>query len=279
MFRIINMYHAQEIRELCLGKYKDLEPSVSLKFDNSLLSKSDLPLNDKEIVVEIQNIDTITATINFLKETNDNNVPPLILNMANHMEPGGGFLRGAAAQEEDLFRCTNLFRTLNPSLYPIEDNEVIYTPKAHILRDAKYNNIEPLTVSFISVAGLRYPVLTKGKLRKSDYVTMKNKIKMIYRIGQMGKHDTLILGALGCGVFRNPPEDIAKIFCEVTRLYQGVFKKIIFPILCPEDNDNCEIFQRVFSTYFNDPELEPDTDSTVEFEFESDIIDFNLFWL
>lgn len=44
---------------------------------------------------------------------------------------------------------------------------------------------------------------------------IKNKIRTIFRIGLIHGHDSLVLGALGCGAFRNPPRHVAQLFHEV----------------------------------------------------------------
>ena len=61
-----------------------------------------------QTVVEVQNIDCLYAGVQ-LKEQGYN---PAVLNMASRRNPGGGVTTGAGAQEETLFRRTNLFRSL-----------------------------------------------------------------------------------------------------------------------------------------------------------------------
>ena len=40
-------------------------------------------------------------------------------------------------------------------------------------------------------------------------------MRTIFRIGLLHHHDSLVLGAFGCGAFRNPPAHIARLFHEV----------------------------------------------------------------
>ena len=62
---------------------------------------------------------------------------------------------------------------------------------------------------------------------------IKNKIRTILRIGLKHGHDALVLGALGCGAFHNPPRHIAKLFHEVIyeNEFANKFKLIVFAIL------------------------------------------------
>ena len=61
----------------------------------------------------------------------------------------------------------------------------------------------------------------------------KNKIRTILRIALEHRHDALVLGALGCGAFANPPAQVARIFHEVFEEpeFKDQFKKVVFAIL------------------------------------------------
>ena len=47
------------------------------------------------------------------------------LNMASHKRPGGGVENGARAQEECLFRCSNLFDVVSKDFYPLNTFECL----------------------------------------------------------------------------------------------------------------------------------------------------------
>ena len=265
IWRLENLHLADEIIRLMNTKYAHNPPSVSIKFDQQLLSlKTPQGLPVYETDLEIDNIHTITAVLMAVKE----GYKPLVLNMANAHKPGGGFLNGAKAQEEDLFRCTDLSGTLKPDMYPMEAGEIIYTPKAHILRDANYDDLDTsVEVSFVSVAAYSNPPVNRwGMMPRSIYNQTKDKIRMIYKLGMHQRNDCLILGALGCGAFHNPPYKIAQMFCEVTEEYAGHFKKIVFPVMCGPNNDNCNIFQKAFIKAFTESETESETETETEDE-------------
>lgn len=61
----------------------------------------------------------------------------------------------------------------------------------------------------------------------------KNKMRTLFRIALVHGNDSLVLGAFGCGAFRNPPEHIAQIFHQVLEEdeFKDRFKKIFFAIL------------------------------------------------
>lgn len=72
-------------------------------------------------------------------------------------------------------------------------------------------------VSVISIAAISDPsIATNGSYRyKHDKDIMKYKIRLMLRIAAKHGHRSLVLGALGCGAFHNPPKDVAKAFLEV----------------------------------------------------------------
>ena len=210
---------------------------------------SETPQSDTPTVVEVQNIDCLYAGAQ-LKEQGYN---PAVLNMASRRNPGGGVVTGAGAQEETLFRRTNLFRSLyqfapyaerygikqSHYQYPLDRNfGGVYTPDAIYFRDSEQKGYalldNPVSLSFISVAGMNRPDLTADGIIAAHHVEpIKNKIRTIFRIGLAHGHDSLVLGALGCGAFRNPPRHVARLFHEVMDEleFKNKYRRIVFAIL------------------------------------------------
>ena len=202
-----------------------------------------------QTVVEVQNIDCLYAGVQ-LKEQGYN---PAVLNMASRRNPGGGVATGAGAQEETLFRRTNLFRSLyqfapfagmygiksSRYQYPLDRNfGGVYTPGAIYFRESEQKGYalldNPVSLSFITVAGMNRPDLTADGMIADHHVgPIKNKIRTIFRIGLVHGHDSLVLGALGCGAFRNPPRHVARLFHEVMEEpeFKDKYRKIVFAIL------------------------------------------------
>lgn len=241
-YRQENIYRNTEIIDIL----KSIKSIPSIKLNTEFLEQ-ELPVNpDHQMVVELENKTTISSVLDQVKEHKS----ITILNMANAWKIGGGWLNGAEAQEEYLFRRTDLSNTLLPSLYPMLDDEIIYSPQICVIRDDNYNNLpEMIKIKCISVAAIKDPRIVHGELDIDDYLETYLKIKMIFHVAALAKSDCLILSALGCGAFHNPPEIIASIFAEHTSEYAGYFKKIVFAIKSIQDV-NCEIFQQVFLDKF-----------------------------
>ena len=177
----------------------------------------------------------------------------LVLNMASLWTPGGGVVNGAGAQEEELFRRTNLFRSLyqfapfgaeygvrrSAKQYPLDpDFGGIYTPDATLFRKGEGKGYalmdEPVRVSFVAVAAIKHPELSPdNRLTPEDKKRTLNKIRTILRIARQKSHDTLVLGALGCGAYGNPPMEIARLFKAAFEEpeFAGAFRQVVFAIL------------------------------------------------
>ena len=211
------------------------------------------PSVDKTIV-EVSNADCMAEGIRLL----DKGYNPAILNMASRQTPGGGVANGMGAQEETIFRRTNLFRSLYRFVpyaedygtqkaeerYPMDkDFGGIYSPNITIFREGEATGYRlmnnPRQVAFISVAAMNRPKLTKDMMIDESLIEgAKNKMRTILRIGLQHGHDSLVLGALGCGAYRNPPKHIAKLFHEVLveQEFENKYRYIVFAIL--EDHNS-----------------------------------------
>jgi uncharacterized protein (TIGR02452 family) len=181
---------------------------------------------------------------------------PCVLNMASGQNPGGGVLHGSGAQEENLFRRTNLFVSLYPfapyaqdygidrsdKSYPLNRNTGgIYSDRITVFRGSEHNGYcflgTPFQVSIASVPAINRPDLEKenGKYRIANPLIepTREKMRTILRIAGKYQHDCLILSAFGCGAFQNPPKHIAALFREVFQEteFEHQFRLIVFAIL------------------------------------------------
>ena len=224
------------------------------KFYSQQLNVSDIPAIDGHTTVEVVDADCMLEGIRLL----DKGYRPAVLNMANRQTPGGGVLKGAGAQEETIFRRTNIFRSLyqfasfagdygirrSASQYPMDRNfGGIYTPSVTVFREEESNGFrlmeEPRELGFISVAGMNRPQLKPdGMIVDNLLEPIRHKIRTILRIGLIHGHDSLVLGALGCGAFCNPPGQTARLFHEVLleKEFADKYRHISFAIL--EDHNS-----------------------------------------
>lgn len=190
-----------------------------------------------------------------------------VLNFASHNNPGGGVLWGSSAQEEALCRISTLYPCLTAKQaweifygahrrqnHPYYNDDCIYTPNVVVFKsDTNQPRILPTNgwrkVNVISCAApnLRsdrhnYVPITNEKL----YQIHTKRLRRILDIAADKGNEVMILGAYGCGAFRNPPEVVAKAMRDVVEEYRVHFHTIEFAVYCPpRDMTNFEVFRRI----------------------------------
>lgn len=217
-----------------------------------------------------------------------------VLNFANPEIPGGGVKNGAKAQEESLCRCSNLYPCLT-SLRVQEEfykyhylkkrffysDRVIYTKDVTVFKDdeldmmdkEKWFHVDVLTCAAPFTAKIGYVKDTfsgseKFKLSRTALMRIfESRIKNIINAAMDNGADILILGAFGCGAFRNPPNIVARAFKNViqTNHYEECFDKIIFAVKSSNNDNPYEICPNLlaFETEFygRSEEFEKDHDA------------------
>lgn len=170
--------------------------------------------------------------------------PVVALNFASAKNPGGGFLRGTKAQEEDLARCSALHACLSkaPGYYeanracgdPLYTDHVVYSPEVPFFRDEHLRLLRhPYPLSVITA-----PAPNAGESnapREEVLGVLARRAGIVLDLAAHLAHRTLLLGAWGCGVFRNDPDDVAQTFFGLLRgpRYAGLFDLVCFAVYDP----------------------------------------------
>lgn len=209
------------------------------------LAREDVEGSLFETIITVSNETTLNAASRLAKKFGDDLV--LALNFASGKHPGGGFLRGSEAQEESIARASALYPTLNAHFeyyevnraYPTEfyTDHMIYSPAVPVFRDdsADFLN-EPYNLSILTAPGVKAGEVRKHQPELVSEITgtMRRRIGYVLHIAlQLGYKD-LVLGAWGCGVFRNDPNEIAGHFADYLLpggLFAGQFRRIDFAVL------------------------------------------------
>lgn len=162
---------------------------------------------------------------------------PLCLNFANGEQPGGGLLSGSRAQEETICRSSALYLTLKDDpMYGVHRQRAaqdatgwcIYSPDVPVFRtDAGEFLPQPWHTSFITCAAPYAP--TVGLQRAGDL--LQQRILRVLEVAQACGHYSLVLGAWGCGAFRNDPVRTAQDFRDaLEHQFAGAFSDVVFAI-------------------------------------------------
>ncbi|EDQ90589.1 uncharacterized protein MONBRDRAFT_24150 [Monosiga brevicollis MX1] len=182
------------------------------------------------------------------------------LNFASAKNPGGGFLRGASAQEESLCRHSGLFVCIrdNPA-YGLarRDNRralyhdfVIYSPAVPVYRDDVTGALldEPYQVDFLTCPAINAGVARERGVTPEEILeALTRRIDAVLSVAATQQVEILVLGAFGCGVFKNDPVDVAKVFADLLHhKYAGAFPHVVFGIPSERNTSNLDAFVRHF---------------------------------
>lgn len=182
------------------------------------------------------------------------------LNYASAKNPGGGFLRGARAQEEDLARCSALYPCLmsQPGYYEanrataslLYTDHLIYSPDVPFFRSPDYTLLETLVCASVitSPAPNAGEVIRQGRENAEQLrPTLVRRARQVLTVAAEHGCRTLVLGAWGCGVFRNDPGVVAAVFGELLPEFQGAFERVVFAIYDrSKEQANLNAFRRQF---------------------------------
>jgi uncharacterized protein (TIGR02452 family) len=221
------------------GEKVDLGPLVVRAVAEKRSIPPDAPLSTAqprsfpETRVQVTNETTLGASLRLV----ESGLRPVALNFANGIHPGGGFLGGAKAQEEVLCRSSALYRTLvDDPMYeehrkrprPDSTDWAIYSPDVPVFRKDDGTELDqPWLLSFITCAA---PVASRiGQPESGDL--LQRRIQRVFSIAQAFGHSSLVLGAWGCGAFRNDTHRTAVDFRQaLENEFRGAFSDIVFAI-------------------------------------------------
>lgn len=209
----------------------ELEELVEgLKRDNSFQTK-----------YEVTNETTLDAARRLVAEGEQD---VLCLNFASAKNPGGGFLGGALAQEECIARASGLYPALlkAPEYYKYHRNNrtglysdhMIYSPHVPVIKDEGGHALdEPVCITIVTSPAVNAGVIKRDEGGSTEKVipVMKVRIEKLLALCLHRKHTTLVLGAWGCGVFRNDPEMIAGLFRDaLAGPFANQFQRVVFAV-------------------------------------------------
>lgn len=194
---------------------------------------------------------------------------PFCLNFASAKNPGGGFLGGSQAQEESLARGSGLYACIEPQSDYYETNRnhhsslythyMIYSPRVPVFRDdADRLLAEPYEASILTAPAVNAGAVKQNQPQQVPQIaaTMRDRIERVLAVALHHAHKDLILGAWGCGVFRNDPRDVAEWFGDFLQndpRFTNAFRQIVFAVL--DHSDELATFRAFAERFPSQPDL------------------------
>ncbi len=247
-------------------KQVNVANQVVASISNATLHSPD-QLNDLLVGAELKKehetklIVTNESTLNAAK-TWVNKLEKLgVLNFASAKNPGGGFMNGAQSQEESIARSSSLYPSIDQFQEMYKHNRayktylysdyMIYSPEVVVFKNDDGDLLEdPYLVDVVTSPAVNIGAILSNKpkeMRRVEEVMLQRIDKMLGLFAEKGC-ENLILGAWGCGVFRNNPEDITNYFKQFLKQggkYEGVFNTIVFAVLDRNDRGVYQAFKNL----------------------------------
>ena len=210
--------------------------------------------------VEVTPETTLTAARRLVERENAER--PLVLNFASARSPGGGFLGGSRAQEESIARSSALHASLQagPAYYDenrrfgsaLYTDHAILSPRVPVFRDDDGALLDrPYAVSIVTMPAVNVGALRGGGEHARVESVMAGRVEKVLALGAAEGFDELVLGAWGCGAFRNDPRLIARLFHDALfgegrRAWK--FGRVTFAVFtAAAERENLRAFEALFS--------------------------------
>ena len=204
----------------------------------------------KKRKITVEPIDTVSAIHRYYLSSSRLGV----LNFASYKNPGGRFLDGSMAQEECLCHDSYLYNVLSKfddSYYKWNrehKNKALYLNRGLFTPNVRFeSNGVTSFAGVITVAAPNYGAAKRyGQISFEENLdALVSRITFVLYIAESQHIDTLILGAFGCGVFRQNPIDVATIFKLRLENMENGPKRVVFAVPTTPYR-NYEVFKDTF---------------------------------
>lgn len=214
------------------------------------------------MVIEVTREGTLEAAGRVVKDEAEGRV--VCLNFASAKNPGGGFMRGSLAQEESLALCSTLYSSLvnhKDTFYAnhrrdpqqgLYSDDMIYSAGVRVFRrDRDLQLLDaPFAIDVVTAAAPNRGVaMTKGVKDESIDDSLRRRAARVVDVALACGARAVVLGAWGCGVFKNDPCKVARAFKHALSAPKvtGRLDRVVFAILSRGHDANFKAFDECFS--------------------------------
>ena len=245
---------SEQLADLALAEYFPFSPALPL--DSQDVAKYKVHTFDTKFAVVRQGC--LHASVDLIPIVNG---IPLVLNMANQFNCGGGFDSQIGSQEEHIFHNSTLAASLwphrreddlrwpagsdiikrrQPPFYPFGEYGGVYSRYVDIvsLDCTPLEHRKQVSVVSIAAQDLR-PGKAYNRDAVFDFDLLVQKLRTLLFIALRHGHRALVLGAIGCGAFCNPPAEVANAFRQLLTgagEFAGAFEVVVFAVILSDAN-------------------------------------------
>ncbi|WP_130811819.1 TIGR02452 family protein [Olsenella sp. Marseille-P4559] len=181
-----------------------------------------------------------------------------MLDFASFVNPGGGYERGAWAQEEALCSESFLYNVLSQKRDWYGENRrrnincELYRNRALVVPAVRFERDKYHSYSDVIVCAAPNAVRARANYHVSDndlVTAMRDRISFVMAIADQLGYDKLVLGAFGCGAFGWDAATVAKLFRVELASGTHVASHVTFPVPRGRTDENLETFQHAFAAF------------------------------
>ena len=238
----------------CLNGTRHILPEGLAELREAMMARKS---HGNDTKFEVVNETTLAGIARLLSAGKE---PVAVLNFASAKNPGGGFLNGSQAQEESLARSSALHASLlrAPEFYErhramsslLYSDAMIWSPGCPIFRDDEGNLLdEPQLASFITSPAPNAGAAANNRPDEVSLIpeVLRRRSEFVLALAASQGYKRLVLGAWGCGVFRNDPAVVAAAFLGHLRHgpWSDRFERVVFSVLdASSSRETLAAFQR-----------------------------------
>jgi uncharacterized protein (TIGR02452 family) len=205
--------------------------------------------------IEVCNETTLAAVARLANEEQGGSA---VLNFASAKNPGGGFLSGSQAQEESLarssalhpsqMRCFEFYETHREMDSCLYSDAMIISPECPIFRDDEGELLPQFhTATFITSAAPNAGAVEKNAPHELAQLptVLEQRAEYVLAVAAALGYPRIVLGAWGCGVFRNDPKAVAATFAALLRgPWRRRFREVVFAVIDSRNGETFAAFER-----------------------------------
>ena len=181
-----------------------------------------------------------------------------VLDFASFTSAGGGYARGAWAQEEALCAESTLYNVLATQKAWYAENRrrnincELYRNRALVVPRVRFDREKYHSYADVIVAAAPNARRARTEYRVSDEAlaeALRGRIRLVLAVADELGHEKLVLGAFGCGVFGWDAGQVAEMFRAELASGGHVAREVVFAVPRGRFDENLERFEHAFAKF------------------------------
>lgn len=181
-----------------------------------------------------------------------------VLDFASFTSAGGGYARGAWAQEEALCAESTLYNVLATQKAWYAENRrrnincELYRNRALVVPRVRFDREKYHSYADVIVAAAPSARRARTEYRVSDEAlaeAMRGRIRLVLAVADELGHEKLVLGAFGCGVFGWDAGQVAEMFRAELASGGHAAREVVFAVPRGRFDENLERFEHAFAKF------------------------------